>query len=109
LKDLPLILRDDSGQRDGQVVAKRKVGLARLRVLAALQNPENELVPLVAVLAEQSIDVLERGRLERLEPVPLIDVPHDGDHEVPAADIVREKIARAARRLGGCRVRVAGH
>jgi hypothetical protein len=69
LRQLVLILRDDPGERDGQVVPKREVGLAGRLVLAALENLENELVALLAVLPEERLDVLERRCLEQLEAV----------------------------------------
>jgi hypothetical protein len=51
-RQLRLMLRDNASERHGQVVAQRKVGLSCGFVLAALENLENELGPLVAVLAE---------------------------------------------------------
>src|SRR5882724_6969001 len=43
-RKLVLILRDDTSQRNGQIVTKREVGLAARLVLAPFQNLENELV-----------------------------------------------------------------
>jgi hypothetical protein len=59
-------------------------------------------LPSLAVL-HQRFDVLERGRLERLEPVPLINVAHDADDVFTAAEIVGKKIAGAAGRFVDCR------
>ena len=36
------------------------------------------------------------GRLERLEPVPLVDVGDDVEHVRAAADVLREEVAHAA-------------
>jgi hypothetical protein len=54
-------MRDDARQRHGQVVAQREIGLPRRLVLAALQDLEDELIALVAVLAEQRLEVLDGG------------------------------------------------
>ena len=96
LRQLVLILRDDARERHGQVVAQREIGLAARLVLAALENLENELVAFFAVLAEQRLDVLERGRLERLEPVALVHLANDADHVLAATDVVGQEVARPA-------------
>ena len=77
LRQFAAVLGDDARERYGQVVAQGKVGFARRLVLATAQDLENELVPLLAVLAGQRLDILERGRLERLESVALIHVLDD--------------------------------
>ena len=69
-------------------------------VLAALQDLENELVALFAVLAEKRLDILERGSLERLETISLVHVSNDTDDVFPPAYLIREIVARATRRLG---------
>ena len=51
LRQLRLVLRDDARERHRQVVAQRQVGLAARLVLAALQDLEDELIALFAVLA----------------------------------------------------------
>jgi len=79
----------------------REIGFAGVLVLAALQDLENELVALVAVLSQQRLDVLERRRLERLEAVALVHLSHDADDVLAPADFVGKKIACAARRLRG--------
>ena len=73
-RQLAAMFGDDARERHGQVVAKREIGFARRLVLAAAQHFENELVAFFAVLAGQRLDVLERRRLERLEPVSPVDV-----------------------------------
>src|SRR5207247_6837885 len=60
-RQLVLVLRHDARERHGQVVAQREVRVAGVLVLAALQDLENQLVAFLAVLAEQRLDVLERG------------------------------------------------
>jgi len=95
-----LILRDHASQRHREIVAKRQVGLAARFVLAAFQNLENEFVALFAVLAEQRLDVLERGRLERLEAIAFVHSTNDIDHMPTTPNIVGKKIASTARRLG---------
>ena len=94
-RQLVLILRDDARERHGEVVAQRQIRLAARLVLAALEDLENELVALLAVLAEQRLDVLERRRLERLEAVALVDIAHHADHMFPAPDVVGEEVAGA--------------
>ena len=91
------MLGDHPRERHREVVAQRQVGFARRLVLAAAQHLEYELGAFVAVLARQGLDVLERRRLERLEPVAPVHVLHDADDVVAAPDIVGEKIAHAAR------------
>ena len=98
-RQLVLILRDDARERDGEVVPEREIGLARSLVLSAAQNLENELAPLLAVLPGERLDVLERGRLERLESVPLVHLADDVDDVLTASDLVGEKVACAAWRF----------
>jgi hypothetical protein len=66
-------MRHDARQRHGEVVAQRQIGLPARLVLAALEDLEDELIALVAVLAQQRLEVLDRRRLERLEAVALVD------------------------------------
>ena len=61
------------------------------------------LFSLVSVLAEERLDVLERGRFERLEPVPLVYTRDDANHMLPAPHVFRQEVARAARRRSACR------
>ena len=95
LRQLVLVLRDDARERHGEVVAQGEIGLAALLVLAAAEDLENELVAFLAVLAEQRLDVLERRRFERLEPVALVDAPDDADDVLAPADVVGEEVACA--------------
>jgi hypothetical protein len=67
------VVRDDTGQRHGEVVAQSEVGLAGGLPFSAFQNLVNELVAFVAVLAEQGLDIFDRRRLERLEAVARVD------------------------------------
>ena len=83
------ILRDDPCQRHRQIVAKREVRLAARLVLAALQNLENELVAFIAVLADERLDILERRRFQRLEPIAFVDADHHAHHVFPASNVVR--------------------
>ena len=101
LRQRAVILRDDARQRHGQVVAQRQIGLARLPLLAALEDLEDEPVALFAVLAEQRLDVLDGRRLERLEPVPLVDVRDD-------VEDVRALAGRPRAGSRACRARVVG-
>ena len=96
-RQLAAVLGHYSRERDREVVAQRQVGFARRLVLAPAQHLEYELRALVAVLPRQGLDVLERRRFERLEPVVPVHVLHDADDVVAAPDILREKIAHAAR------------
>jgi hypothetical protein len=68
-------------------------------VLSAPQDLEDELVALVAVLSQQRIDVLDGGRLERLEPVAIVNIPDDADDIVAPPDVLRQEIAHPARGL----------
>ena len=96
-RQLVLVLRDHARERDGQVVAERKIGLAGSFVLAAAQDLENELVALLSVLPRERLDVLERWRLERLEAVPLVHAADDVDDVLAAADVAGKEVACAAR------------
>ena len=49
------MLGDDPGQRYGQVVPQRQIGLTRRLVLASLEDLEDELGSLLAVLPEQRL------------------------------------------------------
>ena len=68
-------------------------------MLAAHENLEDQLVAFVAVFTEQRIDVLDRRSFERLESVPIVDVPDNPHHVFAAAYIVWQEIAHAARGL----------
>src|SRR6476661_683634 len=68
-------------------------------MVAAPQDLENELVAFFAVLPEQRLDVLEGWRLERLEPVALVDLADDAHHILPPADLLGQKIPCTAGRL----------
>src|SRR5687767_11306807 len=68
---------------------------------SALQDAEDELVALLAVLAEQCLEILDRWRLEGLEAVALVDRGDRLDHEAPAADVAGQEVAHPARGLGG--------
>ena len=100
LGQLRLVVGDDARQRHREVVAQRQVRFAAGLVLAALQDLENELVAFVAVLAQQRLEVLHRGRLDRLEAVALVDARHHRHHVLPAADVVGQEVAHPARGLG---------
>src|SRR5690606_8300400 len=91
------VLGDDARERHRQVVAQCEVGLAGRLVLAALQDLEDQLIAFLAVLAEQRLDVLDGGRLERLEPVALVDAADDADDVLPPTDVGRQEVAHPAR------------
>lgn len=93
--------RDDPGQRHGEVVAERHVRLALAPALAALEDAEDELLALVAVLAHQRFDALDGGRLERLEAVPREELADDADDVEAAVHRLGEQIAGAAGGLDG--------
>ena len=103
-RQLALMLRDDAGERNREVVAKRQIGLTAGLVLAALEDLEDELVALFAVLPEQRLDVLDCGGLERLESVPLVDALDNRDDILAAPHVLRQEVAHAARRLGACHI-----
>ena len=91
------MLGDDPRQRHGQVVAQRQIRFTRRLVLAAAKHFENQLRALVAVLAGERLDVLERGCFERLEAIAPIHVLDDADHVAAAAHVAGQEIAHAAR------------
>ena len=102
LRQPATVLGDHARERDGEVVAQCEVRLPS--VLAAAQHFENQLVALVAVFARQRFDVLERGRLERLEAVALVHAAHHVDDVLTTAHVLGKEVAHAARGL-----RVRGH
>ena len=59
-----------------------------------------KLVALLAVLPQQRLDVLDRGRLQRLEAVALVHVLDDADDVLAPPQVGREEVAHAARGLG---------
>ena len=108
------VLGDDARERHRQVVAQRQVGelallvgaLGRpvegtLQLRAALEDAEDQLVALLAVLAEERLEVLDCRGLERLEAEALVDRGNRLDHEAPAADVAGQEVAHPARGLGG--------
>ena len=97
LGQLGLVVGDHAGQGHREVVAQGQIGLSRGLALAALQDLEDELIALVAVLAQQRLEVLDGRRLDRLEPVALVDARHDAHHMLPAADVVGQEVAHPAR------------
>jgi hypothetical protein len=101
LRQRAAMLGDDARQRHGEVVPEGQVGLSRRLVLAALQDLEDELVALLAVLAEERLDVLDGRCLERLEAVALVDGPDDADHVGAATNVGRQEIPHAAGRRCG--------
>ena len=56
-----LMLCHDTRQRHRQVVPQRQIGLSGFLVIAALEDLENELAALVAVLPKQRLEVLDGG------------------------------------------------
>ena len=96
-RQLSAVLRDDARERHRQVVAQGQVRFARRLVLSAPQHFENELRAFLAILPRQRLDVLERRRLERLEPVSPVNGLDDADDVVAASYILGEKVTHAAR------------
>src|SRR5204863_10063823 len=94
--ELVAVLGDDARERDGQIIAERQVGLARALVLAALEDFEDELVALLAVLAQERLDVFDRGRLQRLEAVALVDIFNTADDVLAPPHVGGEEVAHAA-------------
>jgi len=99
-RQLRAVLGHDPRKGNGEVVAERQVGLAGVCTFAALENLEDELVALFAVLPEQRLDVLHRRRLEGLEAVLLVDPGDHADDVLAAADILGQEIAHPARGAG---------
>src|SRR5215471_446931 len=103
LRQLALVLRDDAGERYGEVIAKSEVGLAACLMLATTEDLEDQLVAFFTVLSEESLNVLERGRLERLEAITLVHVAHNRGDMLTPSNLVRKEVACAARRFSRCR------
>ena len=59
-------------------------------------------LPSSPYLPEQRLEVLDRRRLERLEPVALVDALDDADDVLAAPHVFRQEVAHAARRLSAC-------
>ena len=66
-------------------------------MLAALEDLEDELIALFAVLPHERVDVLGSGCLERLESIALVDTLDDADDVFTATHVFREKVAHPAR------------
>ena len=102
LRQVVLILRDDARERHREVVSQREVRFAAGLVLAALEDLEDELVALFAVLPEERLNVLERRRFERLESVPLVHLADDTNDVLPPSDVVGQKVTGTAGGLDVC-------
>ena len=116
-----LVLRHHPGQRHRQVVAQpllRQRGLGQLRRapvlrrrpdllervlqrVAPLEQAIQQLVALLAVLAEQRRQVLDRRRLERQKSVPPVHLAHHGHHVVTLRQLGRQEVAHATGWLRG--------
>jgi hypothetical protein len=81
------------------VVTQRQVGLAGALVLATAQDLEDQLVAVVAVLAEQHVQPLEGGGDQRLEPVPGEHRPDPRKGVFPQLPFGGEEIAGTRRRI----------
>ena len=107
------VVRDHPRERHREVVAEpfsREVeltepaigaGLDRsLELVAAVQQPVEQLITLRAILAEERAQVLDRRRFERDKAEGLIHALDHAEH-VPATDHVRrQEITHPAGRLG---------
>jgi hypothetical protein len=95
------VVRDHTRQRHCQVVTEREVGRVSqrdvLQRVATLQDLENELIALFAVLPHEGFEILDGRRLERLEAVALVDTLDDPDDVFAAPHVFREEVAHAAR------------
>src|SRR5260221_533573 len=65
------VVRHHAHGRHGQVIAQRQVALARCRLVAALEDLEDQLLAFVAVFARQGLEPLERRRVQRQETMAL--------------------------------------
>ena len=100
-----LMLHDIAREGDGQIVAQPLLadvrGAAQLPVrkargvVARVENPEQELVALVAVLAQQRREVLHRGGFERCETVGAEHLPDRVENVVAAHHLRGGEVARA--------------
>ena len=99
--------RHDAGERHREVVAEPEVrqlrdagvGGQRGQALTPLQDAEDELVALVAILPEQHVEPLHRRRLERDEAVPLVRALDLIDDHPARSHRAGEEVAHAARGL----------
>ena len=98
-RQLRAVLGNHPRQRHGEIVPQRQIRLPGRLVLAALENLENEPVALLAVLAHQRLEVLDRGSFQRLEPVSLVDILDLADDVLAPAHVFRQEVAHPARRL----------
>ena len=80
--DLVLVLDHVARERDGQVVPQALLG-RQLGLLAAVLDPEQELVALVSVLAQERGEVLHRGRFDLLVAIGPEHAP-DGVEDIVA-------------------------
>jgi hypothetical protein len=64
-------------------------------VLASAEDLEHQLVGLIAVLAEQDVDALERRRLQRLEAVAGEDRAQHAERRLAFLVVGGEEVARA--------------
>jgi hypothetical protein len=81
---------DDAGERHREVVAQRDVALA------VVEEPVEQLVALVAVLAEQDVGVLERRRAQRREAERLEDAGDLVEHALAGEHHIGQIVAKTA-------------
>src|SRR5205085_4485570 len=94
-RELVAVLGDDAREWDGQVITQSQIRFARALVLAALEDFEDELVALLAVLAQKRLDVLDRRSLQRLEAVALVNVLDDSDDVLAPPNVGGGEVAHA--------------
>ena len=107
------VVRIIAGQRKGQVVAESAVSEIRLglcvlqpQLLAALQDPEDQLLVVSALLAGQVLDVLHTGRLHRREAEAAVGVLDDRDQIIAEHHLTGENVLHSGHRfLLHCHVR----
>ena len=97
--NLALVRGDESRQRHGQVVAQPDITAALVREVV------HQLF-VFARLAGQDFEIFERGRVDRLESVALVDAAKGFDDPAPQQHLGGQMIAKAfqhLRPLGPCR------
>src|SRR3989442_7764173 len=91
LRQLVAIFSDDARERHSQLVTQSKVDCARAFMHAALENFEDYLVPFLAILAHQCLDIFDGGSFQRLEPIALVDFLYHADDILAPPNVSRKK------------------
>ena len=89
-----LVLRDDAGQRHGQIEAKSQ------RFVLRIGDAEDRLLRFLSRAAGENVEVLDGRRRQRHEAIQLVHAADGVDHRLPREHLVGEEVAETAAYAG---------